>query len=114
MARKRRPIARQPVAIVQTVPASVRWLLGSLFLTANLLLAGYFLDAIPSPNPTSRALPILTLHEEGRYAIDTYEKETMDKSFINGHYYSDKAPLTTWITLPVYSVMKFFNLPEPP
>ena len=60
----------------------------------------------PSPNPTSRALPVLTLYEEGRYAIDTYEKFTMDKSFVNGHYYSDKAPLTTWIVLPFYGALK--------
>ena len=70
-------------------------MLGLVFVAVNLLLSAYFLDAVPSPNPTSRALPVLTIYEEGTYAIDTYEKFTMDKSFVNGHYYSDKAPLTT-------------------
>lgn len=113
MARRRKRVtASRTAAIAQPGSAHAGWLLGLLFLAANLILAGYFLDAIPSPNPTSRALPILTLHEEGRYAIDTYEKETMDKSFINGHYYSDKAPLTTWVTLPVYDVAKALGMPD--
>jgi hypothetical protein len=88
-------------------------LLGSVFVAVNLLLSAYFLDAVPSPNPTSRALPVLTIYEEGRYAIDTYEKSTMDKSFVNGHYYPDKAPLTTWIVLPFYGVLKWLHVAEP-
>jgi hypothetical protein len=53
------------------------------------------------------------MYEEGRYAIDTYEKFTMDKSFVNGHYYSDKAPLTTWMVLPFYGAVKLLHVPEP-
>ena len=88
-------------------------MLSSAFVAVNLLLSAYFLDAVPSPNPTSRALPVLTIYEEGRYAIDTYEKSTMDKSYVNGHYYSDKAPLTTWIVLPFYGVLKWLHVAEP-
>ena len=88
-------------------------MLGFAFVVVNLVLSAYFLDAVPSPNPTSRALPVLTIYEEGRYAIDTYEKATMDKSYVNGHYYSDKAPLTTWIVLPFYGVLKWLHLTEP-
>jgi hypothetical protein len=91
----------------------IGWLFGSIFVAVNLVLAGYFLDSVPSPNPTSRALPVLTVYEEGTYAIDTYEKFTMDKSFVNGHYYSDKAPLTTWIVLPFYGLLKLLHVPEP-
>jgi hypothetical protein len=76
------------------------------FLTINALLAVYFLDSIPSPNPTSRVLPVLTLYEEHTYAIDKYEHLTMDKSHVNGHYYSDKAPLSTWVVLPAYALLR--------
>jgi hypothetical protein len=81
------------------------------FILMNLALAGYFLDSIPSPNPTSRVLPVLALFEDGTYAIDRYQDTTMDKSFIDGHYYSDKAPLSTWLVLPVYGLLRQAGLP---
>ena len=34
----------------------------------------------------------------------------MDKSFIKGHYYPDKAPLSSWIVIPVYGVLRQFGL----
>jgi hypothetical protein len=37
----------------------------------------------------------------------------MDKSFVNGHYYSDKAPLTTWIVLPFYGLLKWLHVAAP-
>jgi hypothetical protein len=112
--RKRHSAQRGPAALsAPPIRTDIGWLLGFAFVAVNLLLAGYFLDSVPSPNPTSRALPVLTLYEEGRYAIDTYEKFTMDKSFVNGHYYSDKAPLTTWIVLPFYGALKLLHVREP-
>src|SRR5882672_4661325 len=111
--RKRPPTGRQSAAVSRILPGRVGWLLGSIFVGANLLLSAYFLDSVPSPNPTSRALPVLTLYEEGTYAIDTYEKFTMDKSFVNGHYYSDKAPLATWIVIPFYGLLQRVHLAEP-
>ena len=81
------------------------------FILMNVVLAGYFLDSIPSPNPTSRVLPVIALFEDGTYAIDRYADTTMDKSFIDGHYYSDKAPLSTWLVLPVYGLLKQAGLP---
>ena len=115
MPRRRKPsLARRPSASLPPTPSGgIGWLFGSIFVVVNLLLSAYFLDAVPSPNPTSRALPVLTIYEEGHYAIDTYEKATMDKSFVNGHYYSDKAPLTTWIVLPFYGVLKWLHWSEP-
>jgi hypothetical protein len=86
------------------------WLFFASFLAVNILLSTYFLDSVPSPNPTSRILPVLTIYEEGTYAIDKYEKSTMDKSFVNGHYYSDKAPLSTWIVLPFYGLLRALHL----
>lgn len=116
MPRRRKPpvTARRSASTSSRTPSGkIGWLLGLIFVAVNLLLSAYFLDALPSPNPTSRALPVLTIYEEGTYAIDTYEKFTMDKSFVNGHYYSDKAPLTTWIVLPFYGVLRWFHAAEP-
>src|SRR3954463_14180522 len=111
--RKRHSARRGPdVVSAPPIRTEVGWLLGFAVVAVNLLLAGYFLDSVPSPNPTSRALPVLTLYEEGRYAIDTYEKFTMDKSFVNGHYYSDKAPLSTWVVLPFYGLLKILHLAD--
>ena len=85
-------------------------MLSSAFVAVNLLLSAYFLDAVPSPNPTSRALPVLTIYEEGRYAIDTYEKSTMDKSYVNGHYYSDKAPGAALTAVPFAFVLSLIHI----
>jgi hypothetical protein len=104
------------VAAVALPPATqgyIAWLFGLAFLAVNLLLSSYFLDSVPSPNPTSRALPVLAVYEQGTYAIDAYEKSTMDKSFVNGHYYSDKAPLSTWIVLPFYGLLRAAHLADP-
>ena len=116
MKAKRSSTTRQrPRALKPTRPriaGRIAWMSGGVFVAVNILLSAYFLDSVPSPNPTSRALPVLTLYEEGTYAIDTYEKFTMDKSFVNGHYYSDKAPLSTWVVLPLYGLLKVLHLTD--
>jgi len=76
------------------------------FFFVNLLLASFFLDAWLTPNSTSRGLPVLTLYEEGTLRIDTYSKFTVDKALVNGHYYSDKAPLSTFLVYPFYRVFR--------
>lgn len=43
-------------------------------------------------NVNSRFALARTLAEEGSVWIDTYASATVDKSFLNGHYLSDKAP----------------------
>ncbi len=99
----------RPAAPVNVATGAAR-LFSVIFIVANILLSVYFLDSVPSPNPTSRVLPVLTLYEEGTYAIDKYEKLTIDKAFINGHYYSDKAPLSTLVVLPFYGLLRALDL----
>jgi hypothetical protein len=101
-----------PNAPPPRITRRVGWIATVCFIAVNIVLSAYFLDSVPSPNPTSRALPVLTLYEEGTYAIDTYEKFTMDKSFVNGHYYSDKAPLSTWVVVPFYGLLKVLHLTD--
>ena len=84
------------------------------FVLVNLLLSSYFIDQGLTPNPTSRALPVLSLFEKGTLQIDSFKDLTTDKSLVNGHYYSDKAPLTTFLLVPVYAGMRLLGLDELP
>lgn len=71
----------------------------------NLLLCSYFIDIDKSPNALSRVLPVITLAESNTVQIDAYEEHTIDKSFVNGHYYSDKAPFPTYLIYPIYGLI---------
>ena len=68
-----------------------------LFFSLNLLLSSYYLDNWRNPNTTSRVLQIKSLYDEGVLNIDRYHGETIDKSFVNGHYYADKAPFPAFL-----------------
>lgn len=71
-----------------------------LFLLINLFLSSYFLDFTLYQNAVSRALPVITLIENKTWQIDQYKTHTRDISQINDHYYTDKAPLSSIVTLP--------------
>ncbi|HEY6159972.1 MAG TPA: hypothetical protein VI112_02085, partial [Bacteroidia bacterium] len=73
-----------------------------LFFFCNILLSCLYLDTGPNANTVSRALPVLSLSASRTLAIDSFGEHTMDKSVINGHYYSDKAPLPTFVTTGFY------------
>ncbi len=81
-----------------------------LFVIANIFLSAFFIDVWLTPNPGSRAIPMITLFESGTLQIDRYESYTLDKSLINGHYYSDKAPLSTMMTVPFYGLIKALGI----
>jgi hypothetical protein len=57
-------------------------------------------------NAVSRALPVLTLLENGSPAIDKYVRRTGDKSRVGDHYFSDKAPLPTLLAVPFYRLVQ--------
>jgi hypothetical protein len=76
------------------------------FFILNLFLSSYFIDAWITPNSTSRAIPVITLYEDNTLIIDKYQSHTTDKAFINEHYYSDKAPLSTILVYPFYAAYK--------
>lgn len=79
------------------------------FFILNLFLSSYFIDAWLTPNAASRAIPVLTLYEDKTLIIDKYQKFTGDKAFINEHYYTDKAPLSTFLVYPFYAIYKSFS-----
>ncbi|MCF8365110.1 MAG: hypothetical protein K9H16_04975 [Bacteroidales bacterium] len=78
----------------------------TIFFITNLLLSFYFVDTWNNANTTSRAAPVVAFFETGNLQIDKYHELTLDKAFINGHYYTDKAPLPTLITIPFYAIIK--------
>ncbi len=55
---------------------------------------------------TSRADVVYALVEENTFIIDHYEKNTGDKAFFEGHYYTDKSIGPSLIGLPVYMVYR--------
>ncbi|MEZ5196197.1 MAG: hypothetical protein R2764_07310 [Bacteroidales bacterium] len=85
----------------------------AIFFSINLILSCFYLDVWKNANTTSRALPIISFYEEGTFRIDKYHDLTCDKSHINGHYYTDKAPLPTFFVLPFFGVLVKMGLISP-
>jgi hypothetical protein len=88
-----------------------KWLIYIIiFFLVNLLLSSYFLDIWPTPNCVSRALPVLAFSTDKTLKIDKYADLTSDKSKVGDHFYSDKAPLPTLLTIPLYELIKLCGL----
>lgn len=86
-------------------PARVRTLQlrRQLFLALGLLLCyGFFLQQ-PAWNEYSRYDLVRAVVEEGTVRIDSFHANTGDKAFKDGHYFSDKAPGTAIVGVPVYA-----------
>jgi hypothetical protein len=77
-----------------------------------LFFSSFYIDLWHTPNPVSRALPVLTFQESGSLEITPYAKVSMDKSKVGDKYYSDKAPLPTLLTIPVYEVFSWFGIDQ--
>ena len=52
--------------------------------------------------------------DEHRFEIDSYVENTGgDRAYYDGHYYSDKAPGASFLSVPVYAIFKlFFGMPD--
>jgi hypothetical protein len=68
-----------------------------------LLSFAYFVGA-PAWNENSRLALTRALVEDQSTMIDRFAVTTGDKSFRDGHFYSDKAPGTSFLAVPVYAV----------
>lgn len=82
------------------------------FILVNFLLSCYYLDVWITPNTGCRAIPVLTLFEDKTIVVDKYKDYAGDVSQINNHYYSNKAPLSTFLVYPFYSLYKSLGLPD--
>jgi len=56
-------------------------------------------------NENSRFDLTRAIVEEERIEIDSYHNNTGDRSYYNGHYYSDKAPGVSFLASPVYAIL---------
>jgi hypothetical protein len=76
-------------------------------LLATLLLFCYgFFQQTPVWNEFSRYDLVRALVDQGTTRIDAYQDNTGDKAFYQGHWYSDKAPGTALVGVPVYALEK--------
>jgi hypothetical protein len=64
------------------------------------------------PNQNSRLDMVIAVVEDGTFQIDKYVDNTVDYAKVGEHYYSDKAPGTAFLGIPLYAGLKlFFDLP---
>jgi len=82
----------------------------TVFVLVNLFLSVFFIDKCNNWNSVSRALPIMAYFEQGNFQLDKYHHLTGDISYINGHYYTDKAPMVTMLVFPFYKALVTFGL----
>ncbi len=58
----------------------------------------------PSANSIPRVATALKIWDRGELHIDEYQKLSVDKIYIDKHYYNDKAPLTSLVLLPLVAL----------
>lgn len=68
----------------------------------------YAMFATPAGGATPNRYVDLThsIVNEGRFEIDTYHENTIDKAFVNGHYYAAALPGPSIMAAPLYVVFK--------
>jgi hypothetical protein len=75
------------------------------------LFLGIFTKTAPVVNDASRLAMVDSIVERGTLVIDdSIFNSTFDKAYINGHFYSDKAPGTASLGVPIYVVLRIFEL----
>lgn len=82
------------------------------FIIGLFIFSIYFVDIWHTPNPISRALPVLTFNESKTLEITKYEKISLDKSKVGDKYFSDKAPLPTLLSIPFYELANVIGVSE--
>jgi hypothetical protein len=76
-----------------------------LLILAVLLFAYGFFQQRPVWNEYSRYDLVRAIVEQGTLRIDSFHENTGDKAFYEGHWYSDKAPGTALLGVPVYVLL---------
>jgi len=75
----------------------------ALFAAIFVAYAYFFIPNVGS-NVTARLAMIYSIVDHGTLNIDNYFHQTHDRSYYEGHWYSDKAPGSSFIGVPVYLV----------
>lgn len=78
-----------------------------------LFLSSWHLFGGGNDNVTSRAAMVAAIVEHGTLNIDAYAERAGDKALINGHYYSEKAPLPALIVVPFWWVVHHVSPSSP-
>ncbi|MFZ2657456.1 MAG: hypothetical protein WAX69_21150 [Victivallales bacterium] len=96
---------------MENKPGNPIYLLKKYLLEITIFTAVFWLYAgishMPNVNEISRIALTISMVDRGTLDIDQFQKATIDKSFRNGHYYSDKAPGLSFLSVPVYGTYKF-------
>jgi len=81
-------------------------------LTYAAWLFGIFAYFIPAAtwNPVSHFNLTRAIVEHGSIRVDPYASSTGDRAFVNGHWYSDKAPVASVLAVPAYAVARIGHL----
>ncbi|MEP9404179.1 hypothetical protein [Sphingomonas sp. VNH70] len=87
----------QPAPMRSLSRDSVAWLL----LVLTWFSCAWFGSWEYNPNNAVRMFAAITIVEQGDARIDRYAPLTIDKATFDGHYYSDKAPGITLLSLPI-------------
>lgn len=74
----------------------------TLFFLVTLVLCTWHLDDGHNDNTMARAASVASMVDRGTLEITPIHEVTGDKSVVNGRYYSDKAPLPTFVVLPFH------------
>lgn len=82
----------------------------ALFIVLNFFLACFYLDTWINGSSTSRAIAVVSFSETHTLQVDKYQEKSVDKIYVNGHYYSDKAPLPLFLVIPFYELIQFFGI----
>jgi hypothetical protein len=80
--------------------------LREILLALTLFLVYGFFQHAPAWNENSRYDLVLALVDDRTTVIDPYHLNTGDKAFFDGHYYSDKAPGSSFLAVPTYALMR--------
>lgn len=57
---------------------------------------------------------VRSIVDEGRFEIDTYHHNTIDKAYRDGHYYAGAAPGPAFLAVPAYAIFKAVEPVLPP
>lgn len=85
-----------------------------LFLTIWLVYAVYVTPA-GGVTPNRYVDLVHSIVNERRFAIDTYQENTIDKAYYDGHYYAGALPGPAFLAVPAYVVFKgiYVLIPQP-
>ncbi|MEO8591000.1 MAG: hypothetical protein ABI432_16600 [Flavobacteriales bacterium] len=84
-----------------------------IFFLVNLFLCSWHLHDGRNDNCISRAAMVAAVAQNGNLSIDPWHELTGDLSLIDGHYYSDKAPLPALMMVPAWWFLVHTGLVTP-